>query len=121
MAAGSDAVTSGAAYPHYYLCSATFMAAQAGLLEGKKCGRFNFTTRDEFRQRFPSVTPVIDQTYLSDGGIISCPVGTARDLAMDIILQHCGELRAKKVQKYLLVEESKKRQAAQHAPAWVGS
>lgn len=95
--------------PIITLCSATFMAAQAGLLEGKKCA-IHFTTRDEFRQRFPSVTPVIDQTYLSDGGVISCPVGTARDLAIDIILQHCGELRAKKVQKYLLMEESKKRQ-----------
>jgi len=95
--------------PIITLCSATFLAAQAGLLEGKKCA-IHFTTRDEFRERFPNVSPVIDQTYISDGGVISSPVGTARDLAMDIILQHCGELRAKKVQKYLLMDEGKRGQ-----------
>jgi len=94
--------------PIITLCSATFMAAKAGLLNGKKCA-IHFTTRDEFRQRFPQVTPVIDQTYISDGGIISCPVGTARDLALDIIQQHCGELRTRKVHKYLLMDEPKRR------------
>lgn len=97
--------------PIIALCSATFMVAQAGLLDGKKCA-IHFTTRDEFRQRFPQVTPVIDQTYISDGGIISCPVGTSRTLALDIIQQHCDELRARKVHKYLLMEEEKKRSGA---------
>jgi transcriptional regulator GlxA family with amidase domain len=101
--------------PIITLCSATFLAAQAGLLEGKKCA-IHFTTRDEFRERFPNVSPVIDQTYISDGGVISSPVGTARDLAMDIILQHCGELRAKKVQKYLLMDESKRGQTRSRTP-----
>ncbi|MDH1612427.1 GlxA family transcriptional regulator [Klebsiella aerogenes] len=100
--------------PIIALCSATFMVAKAGLLDGKKCA-IHFTTRDEFRQRFPLVTPIIDQTYISDGGIISCPVGTSRALALDIIQQHCDELRAIKVHKYLLMEEEKKRSSASNS------
>jgi len=99
--------------PIIALCSATFMVAQAGLLDGKKCA-IHFTTRDEFRQRFPQVTPIVDQTWVSDGGIISCPVGASRALALDIIRQHCDELRAKKVHKYLLMEEGKKKAGAPH-------
>ncbi len=73
-------------------------------LDGRHCA-IHFTTRDEFRLRFPKAIPVIDKTYIKDGGIISCPGGTAIDLAADLIRQHCGLVRSQKVLKYLLVEE----------------
>jgi len=91
--------------PIITLCSGAFVAGKAGLLDGKRCA-IHFTTRDEFRQRFPEAIPVIDKTYINDGGIISCPGGTAIDLAADLIRRHCGLVRSQKVLKYLLVEEA---------------
>lgn len=91
--------------PLITLCSGSFIAGNAGLLDGKRCA-IHFTTRDEFRQRFPQSVPVIDQTYINDGGIISSPGGTSIDLAADLIRRHCGTARAQKVLKYLLVQES---------------
>ena len=90
--------------PIITLCSGAFVAGNAGLLDGRHCA-IHFTTRDEFRLRFPKAIPVIDKTYIKDGGIISCPGGTAIDLAADLIRQHCGLVRSQKVLKYLLVEE----------------
>lgn len=91
--------------PIITLCSGAFVVANAGLLDGRRCA-IHFTTRDEFRQRFPAVITVIDKSYINDRGIISCPGGTAIDLAADMIRWHCGEVRAQKGLKYLLVEEN---------------
>lgn len=91
--------------PIITLCSGAFVAGNAGLLDGRRCA-IHFTTRDEFRQRFAKAIPVIDKTYIKDGGIISCPGGTAIDLAADLIRCHCGLVRSQKVLKYLLVDDS---------------
>jgi len=91
--------------PIITLCSGAFVAGNAGLLDGRQCA-IHFTTRDEFRLRFPKAIPVIDKTYIKDGGIISCPGGTAIDLAADLIRQHCGLVRSQKVLKYLLMDDT---------------
>lgn len=90
--------------PIITLCSGAFVVGNAGLLDGRRCA-IHFTTRDEFRTRFPQALPVIDKTYIRDGGIISCPGGTAIDLAADLIRQHCGVVRSQKVLKYLLADD----------------
>ena len=90
--------------PIVTLCSGAFVAGNAGLLDGRRCA-IHFTTRDEFRMRFPDALPVIDKTYIKDRGIITCPGGMAVDLAADLIRQHCGLVRSQKVLKYLLMEE----------------
>ncbi|HEE0242476.1 TPA: DJ-1/PfpI family protein, partial [Serratia marcescens] len=89
--------------PIITLCSGAFVAGNAGLLDNHHCA-IHFTTRDEFRLRFPKAIPVIDKTYIKDGGIISCPGGMAIDLAADLIRQHCGLVRSQKVLKYLLMD-----------------
>lgn len=94
--------------PIITLCSGSFVVANAGLLDGKRCA-IHFTTRDEFKTRFPLVTPVIDQTWIHDDGIITSPGGTAIGLAADLIRHHCGELRAQKGLKYLLEDESSRK------------
>ncbi|MEW5289866.1 helix-turn-helix domain-containing protein [Erwinia papayae] len=94
--------------PIITLCSGAFVVGNAGLLDGRYCA-IHFTTRDEFRLRFPQAIPVIDKTYIKDGGIISCPGGTAIDLAADLIRQHCGAVRSQKVLKYLLVDDTPQR------------
>ncbi|HHQ5724620.1 TPA: GlxA family transcriptional regulator [Klebsiella variicola subsp. variicola] len=91
--------------PIITLCSGAFVAGNAGLLDGRHCA-IHFTTRDEFRLRFPKAIPVIDKTYIKDGGIISCPGGTAIDLAADLIRRHCGLVRSQKVLKYLLMDDA---------------
>ncbi|NIF20881.1 GlxA family transcriptional regulator [Candidatus Pantoea multigeneris] len=98
--------------PIITLDSSSFVVAKAGLLDGKRCA-VHFTTRDEFKQSFPKVTPVLDQTYISDGGIISCPGGTSIELAVDIIRKHCGEQRASKALKYLMAEPDKPKKPVQ--------
>lgn len=90
--------------PIITLCSGSFILGNAGLLNGRQCA-IHFTTRDEFRQRFPLAIPVIDKSYINDRGIITCPGGTAIDLAADLIRWHCGEIRAQKGLKYLLADE----------------
>jgi len=87
--------------PIISLCSASFVLAKAGLLDGRKAA-IHFTIRDEFIQRFPKVTAIEEESFVDDNGIITCPGGLAIDLATYIIRKHCGDIRAQKVLKYLL-------------------
>ncbi|NBA98081.1 helix-turn-helix domain-containing protein [Pseudomonas sp. R5(2019)] len=90
--------------PIIALCSASFVLGKAGLLDGRRCA-VHFTIREEFEALFPHATAVIDKSYVDDRGIITCPGGTAIDLAASLIRRHCGEVRAQKGLEYLLVEE----------------
>jgi len=98
--------------PIITLDSSSFVVAKSGLLDGKRCA-IHFTTRDEFRLRFPEVTPVLDHTYVSDGGIISCPGGTSIELSVDIIRRHCGEKSATKAMKYMMTESLEEKNSPQ--------
>jgi transcriptional regulator GlxA family with amidase domain len=49
---------------------------------------------------------VVDQTHVIDQQIITCPGGTAIQLAAELIGRHCGKARAKKGLDYLLVPEA---------------
>ncbi|MDR0278049.1 MAG: GlxA family transcriptional regulator [Paucimonas sp.] len=93
-----------AGIPIIALCSGSFVLGKAGLLDGRRCA-LHFTLRDEFKERFPLSTAVIDKSYVDDRGIITCPGGTAIDLAANLIRRHCGAVRAQKGLEYLLVEE----------------
>ncbi|HGM5580845.1 GlxA family transcriptional regulator [Pseudomonas putida] len=90
--------------PLIALCSGSFVLGKAGLLDGRRCA-LHFTLRDEFKERFPHATAVIDKSYVDDRGIITCPGGTAIDLAASLIRRHCGAVRAQKGLEYLLVDE----------------
>lgn len=90
--------------PIIALCSGCFVLGNAGLLDGLKCA-IHFTTRDEFVGLFPKAITLIEQNYIEDHGIFTCPGGTAIDLAADLIRLHCGEIRAQKSLDYLLIKE----------------
>lgn len=92
-----------AGIPIIALCSASFVLGKAGLLDGRRCA-VHFTIRDEFSERFPLATALIDKSYVDDEGIVTCPGGTAIDLAANMIRRHCGEIRAQKGLKYLLAD-----------------
>lgn len=95
------------------LCSGSFVLAQAGLLDGRRCA-VHFTIREEFMQRFPEAEVLTDKSYVDDDGIITCPGGTAIDLASSLISRHCGTIRAQKGLEYLLVEDE---EIQRHMPA----
>lgn len=93
-----------AGIPIIATCSGSFVLGKAGLLDGRRCA-VHFALRDEFKESFPKSTAVIDKSYVDDRGIITCPGGTAIDLAASLIRRHCGPVRAQKGLEYLLVED----------------
>lgn len=90
--------------PIVALCSGSFVLGKAGLLDGRRCA-VHFTIREEFMQRFPNAEVLVDKSYVDDDGIITCPGGTAIDLAAKLISHHCGTIRAQKGLEYLLVDD----------------
>ncbi|MBO9653393.1 MAG: GlxA family transcriptional regulator [Agrobacterium tumefaciens] len=96
--------------PIIALCSGSFVLGKAGLLDGHRCA-VHFTIRDEFVQRFPGATAMVDKTFIDDGRIITCPGGPAIDLASHLIRRHCGALRARKSIEYLLIGDERGKQA----------
>ncbi len=98
--------------PIIALCSGSFVLGKARLLDGRRCA-VHFTIREEFIQRFPDAEVLVDKSFVDDKGIITCPGGTAIDLAANLISRHCGAIRAQKGLEYLLVEDE---EIKRHAP-----
>lgn len=89
------------------LCSGSFVLAEAGLLDHRKCA-VHFTVWEYFKERYPNAQAVVDAGHIRDGNIITCPGGTAIDLAAELITTHCGRSRAQKGLDYLLVSQKTK-------------
>jgi transcriptional regulator GlxA family with amidase domain len=95
------------------LCTGSFVLANAGLLEGRRCS-VHLRHAREFAALFPDVIPATDETYVLDGNIYSCPGGMAAiDLAADLIAKHCGKARAAKSLRAMVVEQHR---AAHYIP-----
>ncbi len=87
------------------LCIGSFAIAKAGLLEGRRAA-IHAHHRLEFQEMFPGVIPIENELYVSDGGIVTCPGGTAAiDLAVEILIEHCGRSRGMKGLTALVVDE----------------
>ncbi len=87
------------------LCTGSFTIAKAGLLEGKRAA-IHAHHRLEFLEMFPDTIPVENELYVSDGDILTCPGGTAAiDLAVEILIEHCGRSRGMKGLTALVVDE----------------
>lgn len=86
------------------LCTGSFVLAQAGLLDGRRCSVHQRHAL-ELVALFPEVVPVTDETYVVDGDVFTCMGGTAAiDLAADLIAKHCGKARAIKSLHSMVVE-----------------
>lgn len=95
------------------LCTASFVLARAGLLDGRRCA-LHFEHVNQFKQMFPHAMPEADQVYVNDGEIITSPGGTsAIDVALTLIEACCGKARAVKALTSLLVDRHR---AAHHMP-----
>jgi transcriptional regulator GlxA family with amidase domain len=89
------------------ICTGSFILAKSGLLNGRKCA-VHTHHRQQMVDMYPSVIPVIDRPYVKDGGVLTCPGGTAAiDLALALIENHCGRARAVKVLMSMLVEKQR--------------
>ena len=74
----------------------------------------HFEHKQQMSQLFPKAQPVSDDVYVSDQGLWTCAGGTAAiDLAVALIMQHCGKARAIKGLMSLLID---KHLPAHHLP-----
>lgn len=98
------------------LCTGTFVLAQAGILDGRRCA-LQFDTIPEFETRFPKARPVTEENYVIEGNIITGPGGVvAVDIAM-ILIEHYGNAgRARKALDYLLVKPKSTRILSKRKP-----
>ena len=95
------------------LCTGGFILAKAGLMTGRKCG-VHLTHKPDLEAMFPDVEPATEETFVVDGGIITCPGGTAAiDLATEIVSRHFGRARALKGLRAMLVDRHR---AGHHLP-----
>jgi transcriptional regulator GlxA family with amidase domain len=95
------------------LCTGSFILARAGLLDNRRCA-IHVDHLDQIKQLFPLCHPEIDQFFVNDNEIITCPGGTAAlDLAFSLIEERCGKARAI---KGLAALSAEKHQAAHHRP-----
>ncbi|WP_305985188.1 GlxA family transcriptional regulator [Roseibium sp. MMSF_3544] len=87
------------------LCTGSFALARTGLLNGRRAA-IHAHHRPEFVEMFPKVIPVENELYVSEGDILTCPGGTAAiDLAVEILIEHCGRSRGMKGLTALVVDE----------------
>lgn len=87
------------------LCTGSFPIAMTGLLRGKRAA-IHAHHRVDFLKQFPDVLPVENELYVDEGSILTCPGGTAAiDLAVTILVEHCGKSRGSKSLTALVVDQ----------------
>ena len=87
------------------LCTGSFALAEARLMDGIRCA-VHAVHKDELLQRYPRVIPIVNEMYVSEHNLITCPGGTAAiDLAIDILTQHCGISRGSKALFELVIDK----------------
>lgn len=84
--------------------SAVFILAEAGLLKNKRCV-VHWPHYQEFKTRFPKVHPVVDELFVEDRGVITCPGGTAAgNLARHLMEDFFGPERLVKIFRRLAMD-----------------
>ncbi|MFJ4068622.1 GlxA family transcriptional regulator [Pseudomonas sp. NPDC089996] len=92
-----------AGVPLIGLCTGQFLLARMGLLEGRRCA-VHFSMADALRHLHPGAIPVTDEPVVRDE-IITCPGGLAAiNLAMHLVTEHCGKVRADKTLHFLMAD-----------------
>jgi transcriptional regulator GlxA family with amidase domain len=85
------------------VCTGAFLAAEAGLLEGRRAAT-HWNRCDEFSRRFPKVKLERDPIWIKDGGVwTSAGVSAGVDLALALIEEDLGSEIALQAARMLVV------------------
>lgn len=86
------------------LCTASFVLARAGLLDGRRCG-VHWYHYQEFKKNYPNAFPVIDELFVEDQGVITSPGGSATiDLALKLVEKYFGAERVVKILRHMILD-----------------
>lgn len=98
------------------LCTGSFVLAQAGLLDRRRCA-LHFDMLGEFLRRFPHCRAVTTENHVIDGNIITCPGSiVAIEVATHLIARYGDSGRAQKALNYLLFKPGESRIALKARP-----
>ena len=85
------------------VCTGSFIVAQTGLLNGRKCTT-HWKRVDEMQTTYPQIITQHDRLFVNDGGIYSSAGITAGiDMALAILEEQQGPLFASKIARELVV------------------
>ncbi len=104
------------------VCTATFVLARAGVMDGRRCC-VHWNARADFEEEFPHLEVESDTIFLEDGNRITCPGGqSSADVALHLIARHCGAASARKAAAGMVLERMRGNRTPQpHAEAtWFG-
>lgn len=94
----------GRGVPIIGLCTASFVLAGTGLLNGRRCGVHWYHYQD-FKNRYPKTMPIIDELFVEDGGFITSPGGAATtDLALHLVEKYFGPERVVKILRHMILD-----------------
>lgn len=98
------------------LCTGSFVLADVGLLEGRRCA-IHTEHIAEFQHLYPTAIAVSDEMYVNDREVLTSPGGTsALDLAFHLIDTHCGKARAVKGLNSLLIDNHRSARRFRYRP-----
>jgi len=97
-------------------CTGTFLAAEAGLLDGKRATT-TWWLEDSFRARYKEIDLMADQILVDEGLIITSAAGTSYlDLTLHLIDRFAGPSLARLCARYMVVDGGRKSQRAYAVP-----
>lgn len=87
----------------FAVCTGSFVLAQAGLLDGRRCTT-HWKRTAELQRRYPAVTVLTGRLFVSEGSITtSAGISSGIDMALDFIEHEHGPLIAAAVAREMVV------------------
>jgi transcriptional regulator GlxA family with amidase domain len=85
------------------ICSAAFILAQAGILDGKKATT-HWSKREELAGMYPQIEVHIARIFIKDGNVYtSAGVTSGMDLALALVEEDCGKAFALNIARWMVL------------------
>lgn len=87
------------------ICTGSFAIARAGLIGDRRfCIHWNVA--EPFKALFPRAHISVDRIFIDEGDVITCAGSTAAiDLALYLVMRHCGQDRAQQVMRHMMLSQ----------------